>query len=789
MKAILFLILFILGGTECFSQNENFFMKGELSKYWFYRWRLRNDFMVMGSEQGQSLLIDTRNPEAKNLIKWGDATILHGYYLTMLATEHRILQPLGRFEDLKNNELELYYAIKAYERLDYNSETFYSSDPDPNKDVPWDVNDTPLPGSVNGYVYRDDVPPTFISNNPAGGSLNDPTDNYYKLNNGKTGVKYGHTFYNTGDYEDLWKPCEYEMEDENNYLVAPVLSNPHLPIVDHLKGRDEKCYGIAEESQDQMIRLLLGFQMIVWSIPNVNVGIDLDNNGTTDAYMNFSKEARRHATNLIGRAAGYFKGTFQFGVNTNMYWPAWSQFLGTSSFWTIRGPRHQATSLGAGITYYLPPMQRVSQLLYTPNNDLGITTPLYAKAGFNNYLTDTWQTAWNTGLFGYGGAGNAKMTILMNILSNTGNMPLHTMGRHIYEKSKGNLGDEEKDYRWHPFYVPQYDYIWGWNPSGNANKERKKECFDMAKFMMHLAPCIGPYNFWMDPTNNGTTDQLAPNGFPPFWKTPMLWDHGAKEWSGSYQEHHITTGFFNGVDYMILYNLIYANSTESRPLYHDLINRIVDYQFHSDYPGNLTEYSGSGLLIGAFENMKLRSNVTGSNPLEFKALEFVQLESGAFINPLNGGSVLIYTDTIKCTPGTQTNWDTPYKSAPCETCGLDEVVGTSFAPKYKKPIKSFRDELDLEYLYDYNINRGGFSEEPGLNIVVYPNPTSDKFRILGVDVAKIENIRLLTIMGQPVKELDKTAVEHSIQELSNGVYWVEVITINKERYVVEIVKN
>ncbi|MEZ4889053.1 MAG: hypothetical protein R2779_00400 [Crocinitomicaceae bacterium] len=218
MKTIALLIL-VLIGAESFSQND-FSMSGELSKYWFYRWRLRNDFMVMGSEQGQSLIIDSRNSDGFPIAKWSDGTILHGYYLSMLASEHAILQAMNRTEDLKNNERELYFAIKAYERLDFNSETFYSNNPDITKNVGWDTSDAPQSGSVNGYVYRDDVPPTFISNDPKSCFINAPTSNYYKLNNKKTGVKYGNMFYNTGDYEDLWKPCEDAPRSALNKLFS-----------------------------------------------------------------------------------------------------------------------------------------------------------------------------------------------------------------------------------------------------------------------------------------------------------------------------------------------------------------------------------------------------------------------------------------------------------------------------------------------------------------------------------------------------------------------------------------
>ncbi len=785
MRVIILVILFSIPSQFLFCQEPN--MNGELAKYWFYRWRLRNDFMVMGTEAGQSLIIESRNMESTPQVHWADATIMHGYYLTMLATEHRILQELGRTEDLKNNERELYFAIKAYERLDYNSETFYSSNTNVGTTFPdnaWNVNDTPLPGCVNGYVFRDDVPPTFIAGDPNANLISTPTPNYYSLNNGKTGVQYGPMFYNTGDYEGLWKFCQ---PDENvppsNYLVPPTLSDPHLPIINHKEGNDHGCYGLGEQSQDQIIRLLLGFQMIAWSIPNFDISIDTDKDGLNDAVMNFVLEAKRHATNLIGRAAGYFKGTFQFDVNTNMYWPAESQFVPSAPFWTIRGPRHKFTSLGSTITHYLPPIQTISQQLFTNQNDLGILTQYYARAGISYYFSPGFELSWNSGTIGYASSGNAKMTILLNILSNTGNLSTHSMGRHIFEKSRGEIGDPDKHFDWHPFYVPLYDYIWGWNPSSNGDQDRKQECYDHAKIMMSNAPCIGPYNMSNNPTYYGTTNQLESDGFPDYWNTAMLWDNKRKEWSNDYTTVHGATGFFSGIDYMMLYNLIYANETDERPMYHDLINRIVDYPINSDNTANLLEYSGTGYLIGAFEDLKLRSSISGSNPIEFKALDFAQLEDGAFIDPSSTGSVFIYTDPITCDAIGATNSNTPYSINQCMSCGLEAAIGTSVAPIRTNAIKSFKNDQQI-YIRDDNPS---FQSENELHAAVFPNPTENEFQITVNE--ELLSISLFNTQGEKIKDFSTKEQTHSIIELTKGMYWLEIINLNNVKYVVKIVKN
>jgi len=778
MKTLLITMLFLPFGTFAQQWYEPG-MNNELSKYWFYRWRLRNDFMVMGEGAGKSMVIDTRNPEGRSLVKWADATITHGYYLSMLATEHRVLSSLGRSEDLRNNQRELYYAIKAYERLDFNTETFYSSDGNLNKAAAYDINDAPMAGSVNGYVFRDDVPPDFINEELI--NFSQPTSNHASLTNGKTGVKYGPSVYNKGDHENLWQ--EQEINGVDHYLEPPRLNEPHLPIVNHKKGREDGYYGLGEESQDQMIRLLLGFQSIVWSIPPGSVPIDLNKDGQFDVIMDFNKEARRHATNLIGHAAGAMKGTLEVPSGSVMYIPAPSQFLSGGSFWTIRTPRLRSVSVGEGIFHYMPPMQRISQWLYGPN-DLNLNTPFYAKAEPTSYFAPIWETSWALGAFGYDSEVNSRMTLMLNTLSNSGNPVGRSVGKQIYMKSQGNPGEKEKDFGWHPFYIPLYDYFWHWNPVNANELDMKNDAYGDAKAQMGFAPCIGPYNFGPDPTFSGNTDQLEADGFPDYWNTPFHWDNSKNRWSTEYETtiEHGHTGFFNGLDYMLLYNLVYANSSDERPLYHDLINRIVDYPINSDLDPNLLEYSATGLLIGAFEDLQLRSAVSGNQYLEFKAMDYVELQNGFFMDPGSSGQFEIYTDTLTCGNSGPTDWTTLYRSADtCSSCVLKEGLASRFTPLVKNRIYSLRDEVQRETPLEPASLQ--VSEE---KVTVLPNPTAGEFRLLANE--EILTLKIMDGTGQLVKSYTEDRQVFSVAELANGIYWLDIELKNGEHAIQKLFK-
>ena len=91
--------------------------------------------------------IDSRdNQPYTGVVDWGgDATIQLGNYLGILATEWELLNRSGA--STYATEEELYYALKAIERLDYYAENLYGISP-----------------ALNGFLARDDVPDNFAIN-------------------------------------------------------------------------------------------------------------------------------------------------------------------------------------------------------------------------------------------------------------------------------------------------------------------------------------------------------------------------------------------------------------------------------------------------------------------------------------------------------------------------------------------------------------------------------------------------------------------------------------------------
>jgi hypothetical protein len=786
----------IIAPTISFGQtNPN--MHGWHAKYWFYRWRLRNDFMVMGEEPGQSLIAEVRNKWRGQFMVWGDATIMHGYYLTMLAIEHKILQDKGRWADLKNNERELYYAIKAFERLDRVAETFYSSEPGFSE--AYRVGDQTLPEDVNGYFFRDDVPPDFLNLDPDIDNNNVFTPNFHSLTNNKTGIDYGLLTYNLSDYSGLWNTVNQPPTSSD----APDIYNPQHPIVNYKKGFDEGAYGYGEESQDQVIRLLLGFFTIVRSIPDMPVAIDKDKDGVDDVIMNFHEEAKRHSTNIIGRMAGQFSGTLGVSPSDNV--PILYPSLGIpgAPYWTIINPRLREVQIGSSPFQYMIPMQMVSEALFTTGNDIGLGSYNYATIMSYNHIA---ETLWQLGINGYDDFVNAKMALILNVISNSGS-GLLPVPRFVANKSAENHIDG--------LYVPMYEYFWGWDTDDNENdQERKDHAYNYANMMLNVAPCVGPHNFGYTGRVNyhrdGNTVDTAfskvqdPDGIPIYWNVPFVfdnnhdvWDDGMTDFISSYDGpnpiygHKVDEGWYSGVDYMLLYNLIYANNDGDKPLYHDLINRLVDYDINTDDYTDMMVYSGEGLMIGAFENLTVQANIYGNTPVTLKALDYVQLDEGIYDPNNMPDGITIEVGKITC-GNDFTSQNTPYSIAvndSCQTCGLENQVGSFVAPSasgkdHSLPIKmptlaEFSEQARLTQ------TTGGNSTDEN-RVSVFPNPTTDYLRIL--TSKSLQQIRVLDQTGATIKEFVPSNNLYDIRELASGVYTIILTFNDNESQHIKVVK-
>ncbi|MBI5541987.1 MAG: T9SS type A sorting domain-containing protein [Bacteroidia bacterium] len=119
MRKIIFLILFVNVYINSFAQSgtEN------MLKYWHYRNRL-NYFVIPGTRQGESEIISQRNdftedvglhPDPFHKISSnGQHGVYFGYYLSMLATEYKLLSDNGQTNEAANTLHEINLALNQF---------------------------------------------------------------------------------------------------------------------------------------------------------------------------------------------------------------------------------------------------------------------------------------------------------------------------------------------------------------------------------------------------------------------------------------------------------------------------------------------------------------------------------------------------------------------------------------------------------------------------------------------------------------------------------------------------
>jgi hypothetical protein len=131
-----------------------------LDKYYSLRQRLVTEFTSVGGDQGESQPAPERMDGIARM-KWGDGTIALGFYLGVLASEHYLLTHPGTFPGADDGDAaqlgrtrdELYYALRALERLDHSADAAF---PSPCSTTP----------ALNGFFLRDDVPADFHTRFP-----------------------------------------------------------------------------------------------------------------------------------------------------------------------------------------------------------------------------------------------------------------------------------------------------------------------------------------------------------------------------------------------------------------------------------------------------------------------------------------------------------------------------------------------------------------------------------------------------------------------------------------------
>jgi hypothetical protein len=154
------ILLIVIQPGSIFSQD----IPTNLKKYWYYRENLKNYVYLSPNynEAGTNIPAERISPDSAEL-HWDDGNGAFNQYISVLATEYRLLKDAGK--DYSQTTKELFYALKSFERLDITAESKYRQDR------------SQLPGDLNGFFIRNDADDAFWNK-----YKKDGTHPYFKQN-------------------------------------------------------------------------------------------------------------------------------------------------------------------------------------------------------------------------------------------------------------------------------------------------------------------------------------------------------------------------------------------------------------------------------------------------------------------------------------------------------------------------------------------------------------------------------------------------------------------------------
>ncbi len=260
-----------------------------LLKYWKYRERLKN-FVVVGDCQGCSLPCSRSDQQ----ISIHDGTHRLGYYIGMLALEYAVLVKKG-ITDIHSAPLsttirDLYYAIEAVNRLDENAENWITqatcasppcTSPGPN---------------LNGFFIRDDMAPDKGTGKWGAQPFLSETD---AVTNEKI--------------EDALNSNLFPLPDGTTQDLADNSSDGPNRVTDvtssfqasSLPAGDPKAM---EESQDQVVGLLVGFALVSKLIPSLKYYVSGNPVPFSDGVTDFNTEVKNQADRIVHYMSSVWTG-------------------------------------------------------------------------------------------------------------------------------------------------------------------------------------------------------------------------------------------------------------------------------------------------------------------------------------------------------------------------------------------------------------------------------------------------------------------------------------------------
>ncbi|MBL7812124.1 MAG: hypothetical protein JNL57_07855, partial [Bacteroidetes bacterium] len=271
MKTRILLIISLIRVLNSYAQTTDQELE---NKYYNYRDRLKKYFTQIGEKPGQGLTaaqvfwdrqgtdsfryingVLTKVPprEYQGNQRFGDAVVDHGFYLAVLASEYKLMILQNRKGSPEYNALcnELYFAINAIDRLDYNAEKYLNFSSNPSR---------------NGFFIRSDNDEKFMAR-----MHNNPWQPIEKLRSGGArGPSVG--FIDSSNGIKAFTPDSWQLRLDRQHQPQDAVSWVGGP------GSYGTTYDWGNEmSQDQVYGLLMGFVCVKQWVGG-DLVVDPDNN-------------------------------------------------------------------------------------------------------------------------------------------------------------------------------------------------------------------------------------------------------------------------------------------------------------------------------------------------------------------------------------------------------------------------------------------------------------------------------------------------------------------------------
>lgn len=707
-----------------------------MKKYWFYHYRLLNDFMAKGDKPGESQPMGQRalNNPANQIAKWGDGTLCLAQYISVLATEYKLLRDNNQPTDTTIQEL--YYALRAFNRLDYNAErnTYACYEPK----------------TLNGFFMRDDVPDNFLIDHP-------------NLAHGLTSTRQVSIV--ESDFDAHW-------QDGTN--------------------RDN------EMSQDQVMHLMGAFALVRKCLyPG---GISYKNEAGVPQPLNDigqNTDIYDEAYFITNRIISYIK-------NAN-----WNIPIPNSTFYVARGPNAFYIAYGLAEAANYIKFGNSSNLIYLP------VVHRYP----NSYLNPSYQDAISE---------TSCVTPLPLPWMDAGKQSLYFIPDDYKRDIIATIGDS-----WYTHALPvtvsspvdiyQYAQI-DWQHPFQFIEDIIHTVVQSIELPVPITMAdiaskvqnIPPYNYFHFPLlfqalhGNNTFNYIpqttytnllnsappcGPYNYGPNNSSTYEWSADSRVYDAENRGHDpgVFRGEFNGLDYMLYYNLYHMAAGTSVPTV-NYMDRVITIPFPTtDNPSFGTTSNPANLI--AFNTISASNTISTNTDVTYRAGNEITLLPGFTAEA--GSNFHAYIEPITCNEYSDPN------NRSSGNVGDDYTGQTTFVT-YPEVNGSFEFNNNSMSSNDpQNTNQVAPIKTPNVSgpsptvsgILVYPNPNSGTFQIMITHNNQSIGVKELKVYDMMNREVWSTGASANavfnvdISMYSRGIYYIRSVNESGEIEMKKIIKQ